>query len=66
MNTVVYKGKEITYGFLAPGFWAKRGDMYEGGYRTERQAVNAIKRRIDKQLDHAYKLIQKYPSYLTK
>ena len=48
MSTIEYKGRTIICGIRIPSCWAKCGNIYEGGYRTERQAVNAVKRRIDK------------------
>jgi hypothetical protein len=53
VNTTEYKGRQITYGIRIPSCWAKCGAIYEGGYRTERQAINAVKRRIDKLVEHS-------------
>ena len=53
MNTTEYKGRQITYGIRFPSCWAKCGNIYECGYRTERQAINAVKRRIDKLVEHS-------------
>lgn len=43
-----FKGTIIFSGFTAYSFWAKSGPVYEGGYRDERKAVNAVKRRLRK------------------
>lgn len=39
---------KITTGLIGCGFWARCGIHYEGGYRTERQAINAVKRKAKK------------------
>ena len=49
-DTCFYKGIAIKTGFQMPGFWARVGKWYEGGYRTQRTANNALQRRIDKAL----------------
>ena len=50
--------KIIESGFFAPGYWAKCDGVYpkiyEGGYRTERTAVNAVKRKLDKRSAKAW------------
>ncbi len=53
MNTTEFKGRQITYGIRIPCCWAKCGNIYEGSYRTERQAINAVKRRIDKLVEQS-------------
>jgi hypothetical protein len=47
-NILEYKGHQITFGIRIPSCWAKCGNIYEGGYRSERQAINAVKRKLDK------------------
>jgi hypothetical protein len=39
----------IESGLLGAGFWAKCGKIYAGGYRTERGAINAVKRKLESQ-----------------
>ena len=50
--------KTIESGFFAPGYWAKCDNthpkIYEGGYRTERTAINAVKRKLDKRAAKAW------------
>ena len=45
---VQHNGSTIVSGFTAYAFWAKYGDIYEGGYRSQKSAINAIKRRLDR------------------
>jgi hypothetical protein len=45
---VEHKGRTIVSGFTASSFWAKYGDLYEGGYRSQKSAINAVKRRLDR------------------
>lgn len=41
-----YLGRTITSGCRG----ARCGTLYEGGYRTEKMAINAMKRKIDKSI----------------
>ncbi len=48
-TSIEYKGRTITYGIRIPSCWAKSAGIYECGYRSEKTAINAVKRRIDAQ-----------------
>jgi hypothetical protein len=43
-----HNGRTIVSGFTAWSFWAKCGDIYEGGYLSQKSAINAVKRRLDR------------------
>ena len=45
---VEHKGRTNISGFTAFSFWAKYGDIYEGGYLSQKSAINAVKRRLDR------------------
>jgi hypothetical protein len=45
---VQHNGRMIVSGFTAYSFWAKYGDIYEGGYRSQKSATGAVKRRLDR------------------
>jgi len=45
-----YLGRTITSGCRIPSYWARCETLYEGGYRTEKMAINAMKRKIDKSI----------------
>ena len=45
---VQHNGPTIISGFTAFSFWTKYGDIYEGAYRSQKSAINALKRRVDR------------------
>jgi hypothetical protein len=48
LHSTPYNGHAITSGYGAVSFWAKAGDVYETGHWSERSAVNAVKRKLDR------------------
>jgi len=47
-NTTTHNGHTIISGFVACSFYAKGCGIYEGGYTSERSAINAVKRKLNK------------------
>jgi hypothetical protein len=48
LHTTPYNSHAITSGYGAVSFWAKAGAEYETGHWSERSAVNAVRRKLDK------------------